>query len=321
MSIQNRIRSLNLSHVAEVGRPRPLTKPKPSPPPPIVLHRSHSASHQSIRPQDNQAPTVGNLPSGDEGIAPPRRPEPKRPPPILPPRTASRGQPPPLPSRHSSKNILTRRTSIESTSSNLSARSSISGQSSLATTTSASRTTSSDGQISYAVPLYDPASLPPLPLKKSEQRPALPLYSNSAVPEAVGGNTSARVPPPLPTRGTIFPGSTSNYRISANTNGDRLELPKRSALACGLSQTTEISATTRNRSERSPSRNRTAPTVPLASRPILPSPSPRLSVAGLDGSSHQPQAPSCLKCRDFSGPDSHAARFLAKLYHPQTSPG
>ena len=154
-----------------------------------------------------------------------------------------------------------------------------------------------------------------VPLKAARSSPAMrPPPSTRA--------TSPMLPPKLPARRAD---STSGAQMLVVAPAPAV--PKRSALSFGMNPTTEQAPPVPSSRPGAASHDAAAPIgteappVPLASRP---------STAQLQAS--EPRASGkaeCLKCRDFSGPDAHAARFPRQsvpslsvdwLAHQLTSP-
>ena len=223
------------------------------------------------------------------------------PPPRLPPRKASAQKPPALPPRRPSEQ-LSRRDSTESISSTISTTSALSNGT---RRTSVSRPPSTGGS-RVRVPVYDPSSLPPLPPKRPQHEKeketartplkgakstssvtTLELFSppnTPALPQRPSPRDQSREPdrklppkepPPMPARSLPSP------QTNGHTNG------------------------------RTPSPN--PPPIPTSSRPDLSK--IMLSKPKLPAASSMQSFPangsttSCLKCRDFSGPDNYAAMF------------
>lgn len=194
---------------------------------------------------------------------------------------------------------------------------------------SKSRTPSLDTKsVGVRAPVYDPTSLPALPPKKiAPKRQSVVLgyckpSTTSAAP--LTESVSPIRPPPLPMRRDTGPVPQVAARrlppqlplhIEAVPTPEkisqplqikapivharhisvpvhtRIEQPKKSALSYGMNKTTEA-----------------PPPIPTASRPdlaALQNSKPKMSAALARSIS----AHVCMKCRDFSGPDNHAARF------------
>ena len=245
-------------------------------------------------------------------------------PPRLPPRTPSLQSSPSLPPRRPSAPLV-RRDSSESIASTMSNISTFSNLSSGTARTSISRSPSTE-QGRMVAPAFDPSNLPPLPPKrparkvengrippmKAETRepsvmavvepsaskvpirpPRLPARQDSL---GVGKGLVQDKPPPMPSRPTrSFGMDKARDQEKANAvDGER---------AFPATTSTSI-ATTPHSLPPLPTTNGVPPPIPLASRPDLSS---------FQAKNLQPQNPpsvtSCLLCRDFSGPDTHAAKF------------
>jgi len=179
-------------------------------------------------------------------------------------------------------------------------------------------------------PVFDPATLPPLPPKRTkeaienrykdiEKSKAFPGYKDAekrrislTSTKSSPGVATVEITPP-PTTPALPPRRPARPEPAAHTRNVSAELPPpkpvRSALSYGMNRL-EDSSTANKPNERAPSpsppKPGAPPTVPLASRPDLsrvmatkPKPQPQAAT---------PAAP-CLICRDFSAPDAHAAKF------------
>ena len=329
-SIQARIASLNLGQVGRGPVDSALPKVSPRPPPPKPpTQRSLSTVSPTATSRSNG---IGNEPSGSDprslpaiATAEPTKPAP---PPRLPPRRPStqQSQPSPaLPPRRPSEQ-LSRRDSQESISSVVSSASALSN----GTTRSKLSNVPSRDSSRMLAPVYDPASLPALPAKKpaqekektSDRVPLKSTYSSSSI------KTVDLVPPPktptIPRRPsprqraaeTFKPPPTPNLPRRPTAPEPIAEQPVQSA-ARKLPPT--IVPPVRPRSEdpvptiEKTQADNAPPAVPLSTRPDLskimatrPKPAATTSTAN----ERQPSpATSCLKCRDFSAVDAHAANF------------
>ncbi|KAI9793104.1 MAG: hypothetical protein M1816_001002 [Peltula sp. TS41687] len=278
---------------------------------------------------------------------------PPPPPPPPPPRESPTRRPkPPLPPRGPSAeagSLLRKRGSIDSVASTVSSSSntfsSVSTASTGVTSTPISRTHSVDVAAQTAqrvkAPAYDPASLPPLPAKKKK---AEKWEGSTARGKAMGLEPSpargdsldphqrplVRAKPPPPPR-------LSSRRMApilsgqGDLDGSKIDKAKPSALSLPLNESTETPPAIPSRRPDLSHHSLTdegvvedkAPPIPLASRPTLAQINrPHLQT---------PKAVTgqCLKCRDFSEPDRHAARFPRQsipstsidwLAHQLTSP-
>ncbi|KAI9721169.1 MAG: hypothetical protein M1828_005276 [Chrysothrix sp. TS-e1954] len=207
MSIQDRIAALNLGHV---GRPPGPASPPAKPTAPKPFSSQAVTTEDVSFASEGQHQSVGNQPAYKQEVTAPVRAEPKRIP--LPPprpsyassRTASQQTLSPSLRAPNGTAAMSRRDSNESIASTISTRSSISGQSTRTNDTVFSRTPSGDRQTSggYRVPAYDPASLPVLPPKKSDQqnRPSLSSAKSSSSLRSSTPTPAPAKPPPLPQR-------------------------------------------------------------------------------------------------------------------------
>lgn len=313
-SIKDRIAALNIE---QVHAPSPSSRPtysyeqatsakkKPPPPPPPSQRPPAAQRQQTVNnPPVYDAPTSarhhGNQPAPVQPEAPKKSPAlPPRPPP----RNTSK-QPPSLPPRQPSQAGSLRRSS--SRDSVLTTSSSISHLSLDSTKTTTSNGTSNGGRM-YTVraPAYDPTSLPPLPARKTEDP-----KQNSSIKKAMRSNvdvTSPKaLPPQLPSRPTLPARPASKADTSANDIPEkprRLPPPNlRPALELGFNNAAKPPPLPSSRPASNQSDGNAPPPVPLASRPNLDA---------IMASKPKPGAvpASCLICRDFSGPDRHAAQF------------
>jgi len=284
-------------------------KAKP-PPPPLPAKRSASTNIPTSNTNGGFGQLVGNKPDAPQKELLPApvmkkwegRDEDPRP--ALPSRRPSDKSAPSLPPRRPSEQLsLNRQDSRESLASIKSALSSTSAASTPRTSISTASTNGqATGKFRIRAPEYDPATLPPLPEKKKtndvkEEKPRLPLRPTVSSPN-VNSQPSVENRPELPARPTLPP------RPGASTKDAKQEEetpppmpPRRSALDFALNKSTE-----------------TPPPLPLASRPNLAElnkSKPKLNGHSAtngtaNGSSSEGE---CLLCRDFSGPDNHAARF------------
>lgn len=343
-SIQARIQALNLG---QVGR-APITA-QPSnwsgqvQERPQLEQRSQSiATPQTIHGRSPSNNGIGNEPNGPrrDGVLPPptniirtgqKVGQPAKPAPVPPPRLPSRRQStqpsPALPPRRPSEQQVVKKASNDSISSTISAMSTLSN----GTRVHRQRTPSTDGARVKA-PAYDPSSLPPLPSKRTkedvenrykdiEKAKAFPGYKDvekkrsplTATKSSPHVSTVEIPPPPktpsLPPRKPSRPDPANHARqVSEERPPPK---PARSALSYGMNKA-ESSSTTNGINGSSPSpapaNPGVPPPVPLSSRPDLsklvatkPKPQTQATIATT--------TTSCLICRDFSGPDTHAAKF------------
>ncbi|MCJ1268150.1 hypothetical protein MMC22_008036 [Lobaria immixta] len=317
-SIQARIAALNLGHVGRAPtRTATVIEEDPSERPRFD-QRSNSI---------NVAPTlglhsiskdgIGNEPGGSKrnGVLPPptiartgqavSKPARPAPPPRLPPRTPSSQPSPSLPPRRPSGN-LARRDSTESISSTISNISSISGLSTGTARTSTSRTPSMSGD-RMVPPPFSPSSLPLIPPKRPTRgtdKQRMPLKGAKSTPSV----TTVEVLPPRPTPSLPprTPARESTGPARRLPPEQPPTVPAKSPLSYGMNKpesesTDEADIKASNLPVGSVAAG--APPVPMGTRPDL---------SKLQASKPKPQAAtptSCMLCRDFSGPDTHAAKF------------
>ncbi|KAH9866133.1 hypothetical protein J1614_008697 [Plenodomus biglobosus] len=335
-SIKSRIAALNLEevHVPAPGtKPTytyetlPATKKKPPPPPPTSRPPAYQRQ-QTV----NNPPILSNAPTtarhvGNQPIV--VKPDTPHSSPALPPRPAPRSsttprQMPALPPRNPSERSVNRRESTESISTIASGISTLSLGS-----VKTNGTAHSNGSVHQVrAPAYDPSKLPPLPPKKAPEDPKQSKATLNAMRSKRNYVPSQALPPQLktpdlPARPSLPPRQSVNQERSPErpalpgrpTTGSSsmpktskviAPPPRRSALEMGFNnETPSPPAVPSSRPSQATSRSSPAssapPPIPLASRPNLNAimaskPKPGVST-------------SCLKCRDFSGPDNHAARF------------
>ncbi|MCJ1274999.1 hypothetical protein MMC21_002799 [Puttea exsequens] len=344
-SIQARIAALNLG---QVGR-APVTADGSPPAKPQL----HIRSYSQTSPQNREAGSdrtngngIGNEPNGPArgGVLPPPANitrtgqagiQPGKPTPILPPRLPARKQmiqpSPALPPRRPSEHQLSRRGSNESVASTISTISTISTG---IPRTPGSRTPSMDaGRIK--APVFDPASLPTLPPKRTKdevekryqdiekakafpgymdaERARMPLKATKSTPNIETVEVKPPPTPALPPR----PSRPISQQVAVEQPPPK---PARSALSFGMNKTQLVDATSEfNTPDPSPTPQtiEAPPPVPLSSRPNIskiqgtkPSHTQAQVQAQCDISGRTtPTGAPCLVCRDFFGPDNHAAKF------------
>ena len=344
MTLQQRIATLNAAHIGRIPGDPPLPKAKPQIPTkrPTVIHREKSINNPPE--QVNGSVTAvykGNQPSGPKqnGVLPPpplARTLPngsskaRPPPPPLPARQPS--QPPPaLPSRRPSE-LDGRRGSEDSTTSGTSAYSAGTGL------VTASRTKSSDSASRVKAPAWGEVELPPLPVRGSASKPRqysserpkyecrAPSSSGQVTPPADPATEAAKaaiskpsLPPRLPPRTqSVQPGLAQQAAQSANNQENARKLPpviagealnkvKRSALSFGLNKPDPPPEA---KPQHVHDESNQPPPVPLSSRPDIAAIQASKPRPSSGPTSPQPtRANECMTCRDFSGPDNHAAQF------------
>ena len=258
---------------------------------------------------------------------PPRKPSDS---PALPPRRPSGA--PSTDSRRQSEYSLTRRESNDSMSSINTARSGVSGISN-----GTSGTSQSDRCVK--APAYDPSTLPALPPKRTNEQKA---GDNQKYNNAVAGRRTLKsfksspnvqpkqvgTTPPPPARPMARPApSLPSQSQAVQQEPARIEPPprqrqaeppplKKSALSFGMNNATNTaSPVPTNRPGSVPQVDGGAPPpIPAGSKPdlaALQASKPKFNATGSTSTGAPASGPlgSCLLCRDFSGPDNHAARF------------
>ncbi|KAL8870754.1 MAG: hypothetical protein Q9174_003273 [Haloplaca sp. 1 TL-2023] len=302
----------------------PTSRPPPAPRRqtanlPATLSNGHDASNG-----------IGNEPnivnhSHCNGVLPPpnivRTGQKKPPPPALPPRKQSSQPSPALPPRRTS-GALQRKDSTESISSTISSISAISVGTNGTARTNGSRTPSMDATRKMA-PAFDQASLPPLPPKRTQEqmdkryqdieRSRMGLKPTKSTPTVTTVEVTNR--PALPVR-PRQPSPQPPQRMESNGATRKLPpeqpVPVRSALSFGMNKPREQSLANDVVTIKSNAGlpNGGPPPLPLASKPDL---SKLLATKPKPGAIPQTRSQSgpseCLFCRDFSGPDNHAAKF------------
>ena len=332
-TLRERMAALQLDQ-ANIGRsPIPIASPATDqgavkkakvPPPPLPAKRPASTNIPTSNTNGKLGRPVGNKPDAPQKELLPApvmkkwegRDEDPRP--ALPSRKTSEKSVPTLPPRRPSEQLsLTRQDSRESLASIKSALSSTSVASTPRTSFSAASTNGQATANKFRVraPEYDPASLPPLPERKrtnenKEEKPRLPLRPTVSSP-VVNQKSSLENRPELPDRPALPPRTGAS---TANTNQED-EVPppmppRRSTLDFASNKSTETPPPL-------PSKRPTStipPPLPLASRPNLADlnkSKPKLNgYSAANGTANGTSSEEeCLLCRDFSGPDNHAARF------------
>ncbi|KAG9654089.1 hypothetical protein KCU64_g7448, partial [Aureobasidium melanogenum] len=282
--------------------------------PPLGVHASAADAGHDIGNQPASGEVGGMIkrtppimPNRPARSAAPKLPprQPSGPAPQLPPRRPSE-----TPSNMSGRPEIDRKQSSESM---VSTRSSISTAS---TRTGISSATSNSGPLfTIRAPSFDASTLPPLPPKRTpnlpERGPVLQQTKSSpTVLPAVQEPARPQLPsrPPLPSRNpSSSPGVTDQGTVKPAA-------PKRSALTMGFNAASKAPAVPTARPE-----SATPPPIPTSSRPDLSrlmASKPNVVANGTTNgaaaktvASATPDQGSCLKCRDFSVVDAHAARF------------
>ncbi|KAI4765446.1 hypothetical protein E4T52_01740 [Aureobasidium sp. EXF-3400] len=301
-SIAARIAALKLDQVGrQTGLPT-VPKKRPDLPsrqqttnvPPIGVHASAAdAGHD-----------IGNQPSTARSAAPKLPPrQPSGPSPQLPPRRPSE-----TPSTMSARPEIDRKQSSESV---MSTRSSISTASSR--TGPSSATSNSGSLFTIRAPSFDASSLPPLPPKRAPSLPERgPVLQQSKSSPNVLPAVQEPARPQLPSRPALPFGTPSSSPSVTNQGIVKPAAPKKSALTMGFNSASKTPAVPSARPESTP------PPIPASSRPDLSkllASKPNSAAAGTANGVTASAASigtgqgSCLKCRDFSAVDAHAARF------------
>ncbi|KAF2462128.1 hypothetical protein BDY21DRAFT_412575 [Lineolata rhizophorae] len=315
-------------------------KTRPPPPPPPAAKRADSTPNApaSTNRIGNQ-PDGGTTPRRDVLSAPglnrsttgSSTNSASAPAPALPPRPAKsprvEAAAPALPPRRPSAQLSTnggggldvRRGSIESASST------VSGQSWVSSNGTSTGSTGSTQRVK--APPFDPSKLPPLPPKRTQtsgeqnetkangRAPLKPTISSPALRKAsytAAEKVRERSPPPpsLPSRPALPARKSTTEQQQAAQPPRRL--PPRSALSWGMNKSTEEAPSIPTArpgqipdvSQQGADGTGAPPPVPFASRPNLDAINASKPKVGAGG-----ETTSCLKCRDFSAADAHAARF------------
>lgn len=171
-------------------------------------------------------------------------------------------------------------------------------------------------------PVYNPANLPPLPTKRPARK-----VENGRIPPLkaeTGGHgvmTVAEPPPPskVPSVPPRLPSRQESFGVEKALVLDKPPpMPARPGRSFGVDKIRDQDKVNEMGEERSfpattattittpapPPTNGVPPPIPLASRPNLSS----FQAKNLQAQ-NPPSVTSCLLCRDFSGPDTHAAKF------------
>ena len=318
--------AVNVTPSQEVSssRPQPQHRQQSVNLPPLNTHANATRGEVGNQPADSR--TNGHeAHSTQSGKPPVPRKSAKSPAPPLPPRRPS-GPTPQLPPRRPSTMSLeasggpeygaNRRTSTSSTVSALFTTSNKTGAS--------PATTSSGSHFSIKAPEYDASKLPPLPPKREKSGTSdirVPLQTNRSSPSILPVSVS------IPQQPSIA--STAQYVPIKPSQPAR---PNPSVLTMGFNNPVETISPARSSDTIgvSAQADSSPPPIPRASRPDLTqllASKPKAGVAAACKSTETPGL--CLKCRDFSAVDSHAARYprqsipstdLGWLAHQLTSP-
>lgn len=285
-SIQARIAALNLNQVGKApgDAPPPYSsqsngsgeqRRKPPPPPlPKRRPKADEAEDNSLRPTLPSRP--GSTYTGSEAgdlnspALPARRPSSQF--------NQNGTDTPSLPPRRPSGQVNGSRRTSTATLGRKASQESIASVRSSYSTMSSRTNVSTASKNRVLAPDYDPSTLPPLPSRRKtsdlDNAPHLPLRPTRSNPRDEGG-------PPLPNRPGSRPPPSRGDRSPPPVPGGRPSLPTRPGAQNGAS---------------------VPPPIPTSSRPDLSS---------IMASKPKPGAvaESCLRCRDFSAADAHAARF------------
>ncbi|KAL4762485.1 uncharacterized protein BDW70DRAFT_28368 [Aspergillus foveolatus] len=342
LSIQDRIRALKQAQTGTsvaAGSPlsgsqptafalRPAPAPSQSngvsspPPPPYSIRPPPSVGRES------PAPNVPQRVSTPDGIAttpPASRQQQKKPPP-LPARKSSSQLAPSLPPRRPSA------ASIDSVTSDVSRPTSTS----IGRSTGSTRATT-PGSVVKAPP-WGVGELPPLPPKRTSTNTSTQPVVSPSRPKPTTSGSNGRLPPPRPTlpprRSSgqgVSTGSTESSvqsrsvptlpqrrdkspsppadETSGRTQGRRVPPPPPSGAALDKIRGSGLGGLNKKTPDTTTEPAGAPPPVPLGSRPDLSAiqaTKPRIAVS--NGAPPAAGA-ACLKCRDFSAPDAHAARY------------
>ncbi|CAD0081896.1 unnamed protein product [Aureobasidium vineae] len=325
-SIAARIAALKLDQVGRqpTGKAGPPTKPNkrpdlPSRPqttnvPPIGVHASAADAGHDIGNQ----PSTGNMngvvqrtppvmPNRPARSAAPKLPprQPSGPAPQLPPRRPSE-----TPSNSSARPDINRKQSSESV---VSTRSSISTASNRTGLSSA--TSNSGALFTIRAPSFDASTLPPLPPKRAPSLPERgPILQQSKSSPNVLPALQEPARPQLPSRPPL-PSRNPSSSLSVTDQGTtRPTASKRSALTMGFNTVSKAPSVPAARPESAapppvPASSRPDLSKLLASKPNIAASGTTNGAAGAVSAASTPSQGSCLKCRDFSVVDAHAARF------------
>jgi hypothetical protein len=244
---------------------------------------------------------------------------------------------------------LSRKASNDSVSSMATTRSSVSAISNGTSMTSRSER--------YAVraPEFNPSALPALPPKRTKEevqahdqkynaiRPGKP--TSSSLPSVFRKTSMPSVPtrpqlqgrpaPALPARNGVRQEQPTPIHEEPQHEVEpprrvTAPPPRKSALTMGFGIKTQLKQDPTDRPNSVPAIDSSPPPIPTSSRPdlaALQASKPTSTTAA--PSQHNSGGGSCLHCRDFSGPDNHAARFprhsipssdVGWLAHQLTSP-
>ncbi|KKK20832.1 hypothetical protein P175DRAFT_0497646 [Aspergillus ochraceoroseus IBT 24754] len=347
LSIQDRIKALKQAQAGQgtegpgspfLGSQQPTAFAlRPAPPRANSITNntlSHNSSNGSAPPK---LPACNTIPI--PGVPP--RPIPRPTPNDVTPATGQKPRiPPPLPARKSSSQLAPslppRRPSGDSIASD------VSGSTSTSSGRSRVTAASSTGSVVRA-PAWGVGELPPLPLKRQPSQPILPVSRPKATTTPSSGSLSAprpslpprrssnqsvvstesssfsqsRLPPALPSRDKS---PAPSEEIGSRQPTKRLPPPPPSGAELDKIQRSGFSAMHNkilDRDTKGAGREQipaevpppAPPPVPLALRPDLSQIQATKPKVFVTNGTPVVQSSGCLKCRDFSGPDTHAARY------------
>lgn len=332
-SIQARIAALNLGHVgraptmpsATFGEQEEEAMDRPQ-----FNQRSHSINVAPTLGQHSISMNgVGNEPRGPKrnGVLPPptvtrtgqsvSKPSKPKPPPRLPPRKESLQLSPALPPRQPSGGQLVKWDSLASTTPTISSASILS-DGTARTSNPVARSTDGGRMIP---PAFNSSTLPSLPQRsdRATDKARMPFVGTKSTPNVTRLEKALppklpSLPPRTPARPTVrnessqsvrkLPPQQPPERVARSALSFRMNKPDSNEDDIVTNRENSIPAIEGSLPPPSPG---PPPPVPLASRPDL---------SKLLATKPKPQvvarSQSCLLCRDFSGPDNHAAKFPRK---------
>ncbi|PGG98714.1 hypothetical protein AJ80_09487 [Polytolypa hystricis UAMH7299] len=341
-SIQERIAALNQSQVGRVPGasppPRPLSKPALPARPPLPQRNktvnvpvrdvhgsvtSNNSTRNQLRSRDLLPPPV-IIRTGQQTADSVTTTTAKKPPP-LPVRKKPSQPSPALPLRRSSDFPIRKNSSDSSFS-----VTSISTSSTRTDKSPSRRSTSREPTGKRALaPAWGDATIPPLPLKRSEtEKPVAGTLRQTPKANSIRKVSTIFVPetkPKLPTRPPSNRVTDLPTLASLKSSSDEpikptpRKIPPPAPSAATLEKAKALSFATlkshiqedkpHNGPQSEPQRDLPPPPVPLSSRPDLSKiQATKPSFAPSPPNQHL-SATMCLRCRDFSGPDTHATKF------------
>lgn len=176
-----------------------------------------------------------------------------------------------------------------------------------------SATSNSASLFTIRAPSFDASALPPLPPKRAPSHPERgPVLQQSKSSPNVLPAVEEPARPQLPSRPALPSRNPSSSPSVTDQGSVKPAAPKRSALTMGFNSVSKAPGVPTARPESTP------PPIPASSRPDLSkllASKPNSAAAGTTNGvtasavSAAPGQGACLKCRDFSAVDAHAARF------------